>query len=796
MACKNITIKEDKLFVLNTKNTTYAMAVMDCGYIEHLYYGKKIHIDTADGLKEQHAFGPGMTIAYDDNNKSFTLEDACLELSALGKGDIREPFIEATLPDGSSTLDFEFLTATTSNGKEEYETLPGSYDETGEVEQLSIVMKDRNSDLHLKLIYSVFAECDVITRSVTVTNRGSEPVKLRRIMSNQIDFDSANLTMTVFRGSWTREMKKFDIPLREARIVNASSIGSSSNRANPFVMISRPSTDEEKGGCYGFNLVYSGNHYESLEGNGYGKARFVQGINPQGFEYLLGAGDVFEAPEAVMTYAHDGFNALSQNMHVFVNNHIVRGKYKNKPRPVLLNSWEASYFDINNSNLLKLAGEAKKVGIELFVMDDGWFGERNDDTKSLGDWVVNKKKLRGGLKKLVDDVKALGLDFGIWVEPEMVNVNSDLYRAHPDWTIDIPGKAHSEGRNQRILDLCNKDVQDYIIEAMSNVFSTADISYVKWDMNRIFTDCYSRTLPADRQGEVFHRYMIGLYRVIKTLTDRFPNILFEGCSSGGNRFDLGILSYFPQIWASDNTDAMCRAEMQNNYSYGYPMSAVTAHVSSVPNHQTLRKTPIETRFNVAAFGVLGYECNLCDMKKEDKEAIALQVALYKKWRDTMQYGSFYRLRSYGSGSSDGSVLMDDETNIMSWNVVSPDKKESVGMVLQKMVHPNTQYLNFMAKGLDEDAIYNFSTRELNHNIKEFGDLVNTISPIHIKQDSFVHNTLAKFVKMDGEKESHRMYGDAIMNAGVKLKQGFSGTGFNEEVRYFQDFSSRLYFMEQ
>ena len=487
-----------------------------------------------------------------------------------------------------------------------------------------------------------------------------------------------------------------------------------------------------------------------------------------------------------MTYSHEGFNGMSQHMHTFVREHIVRGQWKHKVRPVLLNSWEAAYFDINERKLLQLAKAGRDVGIELFVVDDGWFGTRDDDTQSLGEWEVNEKKLPNGIAGLCDKIKKLGMDFGIWVEPEMVNVKSKLYEAHPDWVLDIPGKPHSEGRNQRILDLTKEAVQEYIIDSMTRLFSGADISYVKWDMNRTFTDYFSNGLPANRQGEVAHRYVMGLYRCMKELTTRFPHILFEGCASGGNRFDLGILCYFPQIWASDDTDAVCRAEIQTGYSYGYPMSVVSAHVSGCPNHQTLRTTPLETRFAVASFGVCGYECNLCDLKKEEIDAVKVQIALYKQWREVLQTGAFYRGRSF----------TDATTGITEWTCVSKDKSKAVGMIMQKMVAPNTQYEYYKAKGLDPEKQYHFYNRELKYNVKEFGDLVNTVSPIHIKQDSLAHNLVARFVKMEGESEDYVIYGDALMYGGVKLKQSFGGTGYNEEVRYFQDFGSRMYFMEE
>ncbi len=781
--CKYITQLQDNIFVLNTFNTTYAFRVMEnCKYLEHLYYGRKIHIESADGLIEQHTFAPGNSVVYESGLDSFTLEDVCLEMSSLGKGDIREPFIEAVMADGSTTLDFKFEKAEVLKGKKKLNTLPSSYDENDEVEQLIIDMKDINNGIDLNLLYSVFPSKNVITRSVIVYNASNEPVRLTRIMSNQLDLNTSDYVFTRFNGAWVREMNRHDTLLNSGKIVNASYTGTSSNKANPFVMLSKENTTEDYGECLGFNLIYSGNHYEAVEVNSFGKARFVQGINPQNFEYLLLPKESFEAPEAVMSYAKDGFNSLSYNMHSFIRDNIVRGKYKKKERPILLNSWEASYFDINKSGLLKLAKEGKNLGIELFVMDDGWFGERDDDSHSLGDWEVNEKKLPGGLAGLANEIKKLGMDFGIWVEPEMINVQSELYKKHPKWVIDIPGKPHSEGRNQRVLDLCNEEVQDFIIESMTKVFSSADISYVKWDMNRNFSDYYSRTLGAEKQREVGHRYVLGLYRCMDELTKRFPDILFEGCASGGNRFDLGILCYFPQIWASDNTDAICRADIQNGYSYGYPQSVVSAHVSGCPNHQTLRKTPIDTRFNVAAFGVLGYECNLCDMKKEDKDAIATQIELYKEWRKTFQFGTLYR--------------NDRDNNLMQWTVVSEDKKKAIGLNLQKLVQANWQYGNYKAKGLNEETLYNFRNNDVKINIKEFGDLINTVAPVHIKQDSLLHNVAAMFVKMDSAKEEHKMYGDALMYSGVNLKQGFSGTGYNEDVRYFQDFCSQLYFMEE
>ena len=773
---------ENQLFSLHTRHTSYLFRVMETGHLEHLYYGRKIH-PAIDGLMEQHAFAPGNTNIYDSEHLQFSLEDACLEMSSFGKGDIREPFVELTLSDGSETSDFLFEKFEQGTGKEEFETLPGSYDESGEVEWLGVTLRDKNSGVILELHYYVYEDCDVITRSAKLINESGDVVKLNRLMSLQLDLEPSDYVFTTFHGAWAREMGRTDVRLVPGKYVNASYTGTSSSRDNPFVMLGKEHTTEDAGECFGFNLIYSGNHYEAAEVGSFGKVRIVSGINPQLFCFTLESGESFEAPEAVMTYSDKGFNAMSRNMHDFVRKHIVRGQWQYKERPVLLNSWEAAYFDISERKLYELAKAGHDVGIELFVMDDGWFGNRDDDSSSLGDWYVNKKKLPNGLKGICDKINALGMSFGIWVEPEMLNVNSNLYRLHPDWAMDIPGCAHSEGRNQRILDLCNPEVSEYIIDSMTKVFSSANIAYVKWDMNRIFSDYYSKYLKAQGrpQGETAHRYVMALGRIMRTLTERFPHILFEGCAAGGNRFDLGILCYFPQIWASDNTDAVSRAYIQEGLSYGYPMSTVSAHVSVCPNHQTLRVTPLSTRFNVAAFGICGYECNLVDMSRAERSEIKTQIDIYKKWRHAMQFGSFYRQRT---------------GNIHQWTVVDEEAGRAVGLIMQELVRANTQNEEYYAAGLDPEAVYSFYNRPLKHNVKEFGDLINTVAPIHIRQGSLLHGMVAKFVTMPGETEKYELSGSMLMNCGVRLKQAFAATGFSEEVRHFPDFASRLYFMEK
>lgn len=784
-------------FFLQTAHSTYGMRIMETGHLEHLYYGERITVDEADPsscapLVMQRAFAPGNTCVYTKEHPQISLEDVCLEVGTCGRGDIREPFLKVRFADGSVTSDFTFVSfevLTLKNRDERMQAsgLPHSYseEESFTSECLHIILQDVINHLELQLFYTMYEDCDVITRSACLLNHSDTFVTIERCMSAQLDLTEDYSVVTHFSGAWAREMHREQIMLSSGKFVNSSYTGTSSNRANPFMILSPENTCETSGPCIGSNLIYSGNHYEALEKDSYGKLRFVTGINPQSFSWQLAPEESFYTPEAVISFSAEGFRGLSRQLHSFIREHIVRGVWKHKPRPVLLNSWEACYFKIDEKKLLQLAKVGKDVGIELFVMDDGWFLGRNDDTSSLGDWEANPKKLPGGIASLSKKIKDLGMDFGIWVEPEMISENSKLYKEHPDWAMRIPGHPHSEGRNQCILDLCNPEVRQYVIEQMTKVFSSGDIRYVKWDMNRIFSDIYAPSLPAGQQGETAHRYVLGMYQIMEELTTRFPEILFEGCSAGGNRFDLGILCYFPQIWASDNTDALCRTEIQNNYSYGYPLSVFTAHVSSCPNHQTLRITPLESRFQVASFGVLGYECNLRDLSKKELQEIREQIALYKKWRDVFQFGSFYR------GAKNDCI--GEET--LSWTCVSPDGRRAVGLFFQRLATPNQSHACYKPVGLLSNVKYHFYSRNIKYNLKDFGDLVNTVSPVHIKQGAALQEILSRFVNIEGEKENLTAYGDTLMRAGIALKPAFAGTGYNSDTRLFPDFSSRMYFME-
>ena len=773
----------DNIFSLHTAGTSYIFRVTPSDHLEHLYYGPRLDPVTpaaAGALVQKDFSAPGNTISYSDAYPALAPENLCLEFSSYGKGDIREPFIELVHPDGSRTCDLLFLSARVLADKQPYETLPGSYG-LSPGEHLCVTLAEPLTHLFLELHYYVYEECDVICRSVKLINASDEPVRVLRLMSNMLDLPDGGYVMRTFTGAWAREMEIHDTPLYAGTHSIGSAAGSSSNRANPFFMIAKETTSHESGICMGFNLIYSGSHFGAAQVNAWGRTRIVQGINPSGFEFILDAQSALEAPEAVMTFSAGGYRGVSLNMQHFVREHIVRGAWKNRERPVLINSWEASYFRFDERSLLRLARTAADAGIELFVLDDGWFGKRNDDTSSLGDWYANTKKLPDGLIGLAKKINKLGMDFGIWVEPEMVSENSDLYRAHPDWAMRVPGRPHSYGRSQMVLDLANPAVVEYLAETLSDLFSGAGISYVKWDMNRLFSDIYSPYLPPERQGETAHRYMLGLYRLLDELTRRFPDILFEGCASGGGRFDLGMLCYFPQIWASDNTDPICRAHIQEGISYGYPLSCAGAHVSASPNHQTLRSAPLSTRFNVAAFGLLGYELDLAGLNSQELSQIRSQIDLYKKWRRVLQGGDFYIV---GTG------------NIHIWICAAPDKSSAVGLMLQELVQPNTPHHTFRAAGLDPDASYRFRSLPAPMDIRMFSSLAGAALPVHIKQDAPIMEAAGRFITLPGETEDYIVSGALLMNAGISLTQAFPASGFSKTARCFADFASRLYFMER
>ena len=787
---------ENNVFYLNTNKTSYVFRIMPTGHLEHLYYGKRINdYNSAEAFRTKHANQNGSAIMYDTKHPTICMNDVNLEISGRGTGDMRFPSVELMWADGSNTIDFIYESHEILDTKNTLNTLPSSYGTNEQVKTLKVILKEKVYNVNLELYYSVFKDTNVITRRSVLVNNTDSVVKIKRLMSAQLDIPGSGYTFTTFRGDWANEMNKHNTIVSGSTVINTSRTGFSSSHSNPFVMLFSEGSSEFYGEGYGINLVYSGPHMEVVDVGSQRQTRLTNGISFDQFSWSLEPGKIFETPEAVLTFSNTGYSGISENMHSFIRNHIVRGTWQFKERPVLLNSWEGCYFNFNESRLLSLASAGKDVGVELFVMDDGWFGKRNNDTSSLGDWEENPKKLPHGIEGIAKKVNKMGLMFGLWVEPEMVNENSDLYRAHPDWAVKIPGRYHTLGRNQMLLDLTRKDVQDYLIDSLKEVFGKGNVSYVKWDMNRNFSDIYSNTLESHQQEEFLHRYIMGLYRILDELVKAFPDILFESCASGGNRFDLGMLCYMPQIWASDDSDAIARCYIQNGASYGYPQSVWGAHVSSCPNHQTLRVTPLETRFRVACLGLLGYEFNLQELPKVEVDAIKEQIEVYKKYRKTLQYGQVYRIG--GKLNSNKSFMgIEDNTNLVEWNIVSNDQEEALVIMVQDNVKPHTSQINLRTRGLNDNYKYHFYNQQFRVNVKDFGDLINMVSPIHIKKDSFLHNMVAKFYKINGEKEDYIVGGDVLNNAGVSLSQSFAGTGIGEGTRVYKDYDSRIYFIEK
>ncbi len=766
---------------LSTNSTSYIMSVLPTGHLQNLYYGARIRpLADYSCITQPNVTQYGTMVSYQKEHPNIGLDDQCLEYSGLGKGDFREPAIEITAQNGCMVTDFRYRAHSTTKGRGTLLGLPSATGDEACCETTKVVLFDETLGAELILYYVVYPEQDVITRYVKLTNNGSDALTVRRIMSAQLDLFDSNYSFVTFDGAWNNERAMNTRKLCQGTFVCDSKMGISSSRHNPFVMMTAHDCTEDTGRCYASNLVYSGNHSEICEVTYTGKTRLLTGINPSGFAWVLGQGESLYSPEAVLTYSEQGLNGLSHNMHRFVNDHIVRGEWQYKERPIVINNWEATTFHFNQSKLLSIAKEAAQMGMELFVLDDGWFGKRDDDTSSLGDWVVNEKKLPAGLSGFAEKINKLGMKFGLWVEPEMVNEDSDLYRAHPDWAVRAPGREPSRGRNQFVLDLTRKEVCDYLIEVLSDVFSSANIEYIKWDMNRNFSDMYSPTLAPERQGEFFHRYVLGLYTVLSELTKRFPKMLFESCSSGGSRFDLGMLCYMPQTWTSDNTDPICRLSIQQGTSYGYPLSTMGAHVSQSPHSSSLRGTPIETRFNVAAFGCFGYELDLAKLSQFDKNAIKEQVAYYKAHRGLFQFGRFYRLHAH----------CDRDKTV--WLCVSPDQRQAVAGLFQITCKTGRGSEVLKLTGLDEQNNYTVTGRRQYINVKALGELINNVLPVDIRGDGVIHAVLASHYMFAMCDEFYRAGGDLLNHYGIKLKHQFSGTGYNEEIRLFGDYYSRIY----
>lgn len=691
--------EKEKIFHLQNKNMSYIMQVMEGGYLVHLYWGRKI--------KEYHKSNPiifvdrGFSPNPDSNNRTFSLDTIPNEYPAYGNGDFRNPAYQLQLENGSTVTDLRYAKHEIYDGKRKLKGLPAVYvEDKNEAKTLEITMEDKVIGLTVILSYTIFEKFDALTRSVQFKNNGSEKIKILKALSASVDFRSSEYDVLTFHGAHTNERNMDRRPLVSGIQSVESRRGASSPQNDPFIALLEKNADEDCKEVYAFNFVYSGNFIASAEVDQFKNTRVSMGINPFDFSWILGQKESFQTPEVVMVYSSKGLGSMSRTYNKLYQSRLCRGKFRDTVRPILVNNWEATYFNFNADKIVEIAAEGKKLGIELMVLDDGWFGKRDDDFSSLGDWIVDKNKLPDGLKDLANRIHDIGMNFGLWFEPEMVSENSDLYRSHPDWCLHVPNRPHTFGRSQLVLDLSRNDVCDYIIEAVSKVLSSAPINYVKWDMNRHMTEVGSAKLSPERQRETAHRYMLGLYKILEELTSRFPEVLFESCSSGGGRFDAGMLYYMPQTWASDNTDAICRLKIQYGTSVVYPISSIGAHVSTVPNHQVGRITPMNIRGHVAMSGNLGYELDLTKLSEEDKELVKLQISTYKEIREIIQFGDFYR------------VLSPFDGNEAAWNFVSKDKSEMVGYYFNILAQPAAASRILKFKGLDENTLYeNIATKE-------------------------------------------------------------------------------------
>ncbi|HRM23825.1 MAG TPA: alpha-galactosidase [Enterococcus aquimarinus] len=685
--------KEQQVFHLCNNQISYLIEVEEHGYLAHLYFGKKINHYSGhyQYVRDMRSFGPYPEAADHD---TFSLDTVMLEYPGYGFGDFREPAYNFKLKDGSRITDFRYDSFEIVQGKCAIEGLPHLYtNQATEAETLIITLKDDVAQLRLKLNYTIYQDYATVIRSTTLINDSAETVEINQLASQSLDFPNCSFELIHLNGAWGRERQLTREKIEIGTKVLDSKRGSSSHHQNPFVTLVEPTTTEFQGEAYGFCLVYSGNHQTVIEKDNYSQTRVVMGMNPFNFAWQLPAGESFHSPEVVNVYSNQGLNQMSKTYHDLFNHHLIRGEHQLKERPVLINNWEATYFDFDDAKIHGIVDEAQALGIEMFVLDDGWFGERKDDHRSLGDWYEFEGKLEQGLEGIAQYVHDKGMKFGLWFEPEMISKDSDLHRAHPDWVLSVPGRPRSLSRQQHVLDFSRADVRDHIYQQMTAILDRVPIDYIKWDMNRNMTEVYSLLLDPEMQGEVSHRYILGLYEFMEKLTQAYPHILFESCSGGGGRYDAGMLYYMPQTWTSDNTDPIARLKIQYSTSLVYPISTMGAHVSAIPNHQTGRETNLDIRGNVAMSGVLGYELDLTTLSEEEKVLIVKQVDFYKEHRQLLQFGDFVRLKS------------PYEENEVAWMFVSKDKKEAIVFYFRVLVEASAPYVTLKLAHLDETLEY-------------------------------------------------------------------------------------------
>lgn len=684
--------EKNKTITLHTKNTSYQMKIGNLDYLLHLYYGPSICDTDMSYRIQQYDRGFSGNPYESRNERTFSLDAQPQEFSTQQQGDFRTPSIEVVNSDGSYSFHGKFAGYRLDEGKYKLDTLPCVFANPQDtVQTLKVTLTDAVSDVQVILLYSVFEEADIITRAVKVKNAGKAPIHLKKIMSVCLDFlNGAGFDLVSLPGRYGQE-RQVERQRMTHHIHTIGSVrGSSSHQQNPFVILCEKETTEDYGKCYGFSLMYSGNFLAEAELDQYDQLRLVMGINPKQFYYEVKPGEVFEGPEVVMAFSQNGFTGLSHLYHDFYRTNLCRSKFvREVQRPVLINSWEAAFMDFDDVKLVEIAKAAKKMGVDLLVMDDGWFGKRDDDNSGLGDWYVNEKKIKCGLHRLVEQINALGMKFGIWFEPEMVSEDSDLYRAHPEWTMQIPGRHAVRSRNQMALDVSRRDVQDYLIERVNAILDDADIFYVKWDINRSLADIWSNALPGEKQGEVYHRYILGLYRVMDEIILTHPDILFEGCSGGGGRYDAAMLHYYPQYWVSDNNHPIDRLKLHYGTSFVYPTCTMGAHISD-----SGKLVPLKTKAVVAMCGTFGYELDATHLSEEEQELCREQSELFRKYYPITFYGDYYRLTNpFETG------------NMTAWQHVSKDREESLLSVVVTNLTCNGPQEYVYAKGLLPDAMY-------------------------------------------------------------------------------------------
>lgn len=689
--------EKNKVFHLHNDQISYLISIEDGGTLSHLYFGKSIKAYHGELRypRLDRGFSGNLPGSLD---RTFSKDSLPQEYSSAGEMDFRTPAMIVRQPDGSNAVFLTYENYQIVPGKPELKGLPHAWVKNkDEAETLIITLKDKFSELRFDLLYTIYRDRSVIVRSTKVRNAGKETVKIEKVASMQMDFVDRDFDMITLPGAHAHERRVERNKVNQGIHVYSSIRGTSSHQMNPFVALVDQDTNEFAGDAYGFAFVYSGNHKFEVEKDPYAQTRIVVGINDYNFSWMLNAQESFQTPEVLMVYSDQGLNKMSQAFHSIIHDRIMRSKYKDQVRPIVVNNWEATYFDFDEDKLKPIVDKAKELGIEMFVLDDGWFGHRDDDNSSLGDWQVFEKKFPHGLDHFANYVHQQGLKFGLWFEPEMISIDSNLYQKHPDYLMHVPGRTPSPARNQYLLDLGRAEVRNNIFDQMKAILDSGKIDYIKWDMNRHLSDIYQADLPADRQGEVYHRYVLGLYDLLEKIVDRYPDLLIEGCSGGGGRFDAGMAYYNPQIWASDDSDAIDRLSIQYGTSLVYPQSMMTSHVSVSPNEQNGRITPFKTRGIVAMCGDLGYELDLTKLSEADQNAVAKQVAEYKKIRKITQYGTFYRLKDAQT------------SNQCVWETVSPDKNEFVLSTVKVMASAQPYFTKTKLVGLDPNKHYEDQT---------------------------------------------------------------------------------------